>query len=89
MLNYVGIQLLQEIPIGIPDIYPPQLIPNENLEDIPKLLEHLKPKYQNWWRDWLNDQPLPSIVVPEGIGQCALFNILRDSYGFLVGRFCC
>jgi hypothetical protein len=28
------IQLLQEIPIGIPEIYPPQLISNENLEDI-------------------------------------------------------
>jgi hypothetical protein len=69
MLNYVGIQLLQEIPIGIPEIYPPQLISNENLENIPKFLEHLKPKYQNWWRDWLNDQHLPSIVVPEGNGQ--------------------
>jgi hypothetical protein len=34
VLNYVGIQLLQEILIGIPEIYPPQLIPNENLEDI-------------------------------------------------------
>jgi hypothetical protein len=63
MLNYVGIQLLQEIPIRIPEIYPPQLIPNENLEDILKLLEHLKPNYQNWWRDWLNDQHLPSFVV--------------------------
>jgi hypothetical protein len=27
-----------------------------------------------------------NIRTPEGNGQCALFNILRDSCGFLVGR---
>ena len=65
-LTVIGIQLLRDIPEGIPNVLPPQSIPSENLEDIPKLTEHLKPKYQIWWRDWLNDQPLPSIVVPEG-----------------------
>jgi hypothetical protein len=38
MLNNGEIQLLG----NIPKIYPPQLIPNKNLEDIPKE-EHLKP----------------------------------------------
>ena len=65
-LTYKGIQLLKEIPDEIPEVLSLQLIPSENLEDIPKLSEHLKPKYQIWWRDWLNDQPLPSTVVPEG-----------------------
>ncbi len=89
-LIFIGIQILQEIPNGTPNILQPQIIPSEMLKDIPKLLENLKPKYQNWWKDWLIDQTLPSIVLPEGnICFFLIYNICRYCLGFLASRSLC
>jgi hypothetical protein len=73
-VNTSGIQLLINYPDDFPSFIRPCLIPSEALVDMPKFMDHLKPKNKVWWEKWLKEQPLPPIIIPEGNSKNEIIN---------------
>ncbi|MGZ4850136.1 MAG: hypothetical protein ACXV2C_02010, partial [Candidatus Bathyarchaeia archaeon] len=61
-----GIQLLTEIPADFPQPLPPTPLPATALSDLPSMLDQLSEPSQKWWEKWLEDLPLPPMIISEG-----------------------